>query len=69
MAIKEYSTFPKAPALLESSHHCLMSYSKHSLGREVLPPSQPRRDAVGVFYNRSQLDCLQLSPNSILIGL
>ena len=31
MAVKEYSAFPKAPALLETQHDCLMSYLGHSL--------------------------------------
>ena len=50
MAMKGYSAFPKAPALLEPSpSDCLVSYPGHSLGG-VLPLC---REAVGVFYSSS----------------
>ena len=45
--MKEYSTFPKAPAAASSSD-CLMSYLGLSFGGRVLPLC---RDAVGVFYS------------------
>ena len=43
MALKEYSTFLKAPVFLEPYHQ---------IGEEVLPLC---REAVGLFYNRSRL--------------
>ena len=52
MKMKEYSAFPKAPALLESPDY-LVPYPGHLLaGRWGVPTC---RDAVGVFYSLSQL--------------
>ena len=49
MAIKVYSTFPKAPALLEPHHPIFFSViSRTLIEGGVLPPLQR---AVGVFYN------------------
>ena len=54
MAIKEYSTFPKATALLEPNHHVLSQYRTHVL--RVLPLCG---GAVGVFYSPSRLNLLE----------
>ena len=32
MAMKEYSAFPKAPAVLEHHHQIIVSYPGHSMG-------------------------------------
>ena len=51
MAMKGYSAFPKAPALLETSpSDCLVSYPGHSLGEGSYPSAE---GAVGVFYSPS----------------
>ena len=52
IAMKEYSAFPKAPALLESHHQIVSCHSKDILCR-VLPLG---RQAAGVFYCNSRLD-------------
>ena len=39
IAMKRYSTFPKAPGL-EPCHHCLMSYLEHSLVEDALSSLQ-----------------------------
>ena len=51
MAIKEYFTFPKAPALLEPHHRIIFCVISRTLVG-VLPFC---RDAVSVFYSPSQL--------------
>ena len=52
MTIKRYSTFSKAPALLDPlPSDCLVSYLGHSLGG-VLPPC---RGTIGVFYRPGRL--------------
>ena len=51
IAMKGFSIFPKAPALLEL-HHQIVYCHIQDMGWGVLPLC---RGAVGVFYNRSQL--------------
>ena len=59
MAMKSYSGFPKAPALLEPHHQTnLMSCPGHLLG-SVLPLS---RDAVSVFYS----PCRQMGKSELI---
>ena len=50
MAMKEYSAFPKAPALLELHHETLVSYPGHSFRS-----SYPSAEKQSVFYSLSQL--------------
>ena len=53
MAMKGYSTFPKAPTLLESHHQiCFVSYPGRSSGVGVLLLC---REAVGVFHSLNRL--------------
>ena len=52
MAIKEYSVFPKAPALLEPCYQIVSCYIQGTRWA-VLPLCS---DAVGVFYSPSRLD-------------
>ena len=52
MAMKEYSTFPKAPGLEPRSSNSLMPYTGPSLVKDGLPLC---RGAVGVFYSPSRL--------------
>ena len=51
MVMKGYSTFPKAPALLEPHHPIILCQSRTFIGG-VLPLC---REAVGVFYSPSRL--------------
>ena len=63
MAIKEYSTFPKVPALLKfSPSDCLVSYPEHSLGdsypsaeMQSVYSAAPADWANGIMVNK--LDC------------
>ena len=48
MAIKEYSTFPKPPALQEPHHQIVKRHQQDTHRGEVLPTDQ---DAVCVFYS------------------
>ena len=62
MVIKEYSAFPKAPALLEPHHLILLYHTKDTCWwGEVLPLS---RGAVGVFWSPSQTFKLRLQTKS-----
>ena len=57
MAMKAYSAFPKAPALLEPHHKIVWCYiQSHSLGGVLLLC----RDAVSDFYSPSLLGCLKI---------
>ena len=55
MAMKGYSTFPKAPALPELHHQTVYCHFQdtHSRGEGVLPLC---RETVGVFYNPNKMD-------------
>ena len=58
MAIKLYSAFPKAPAVLESNHEIVKCHIHNThLGNEVLPFC---KGAVSIFYSPSQLDNIRL---------
>ena len=54
IAMKGYSVFPKAPALLEAHYQIVFMSSRTivQVGGDILPFY---KDAVGVFYSRSQL--------------
>ena len=51
MAMKEYSAFPKAPALMEP-HHQILSFISSTVIRGVLPLC---RNAVSVSYSPNRL--------------
>ena len=53
MAMKGYSTLPKASALAEPHHQIVWSHIQDSHWEEVLPLS---REAVSVLYSLSGLD-------------
>ena len=59
MAIREYSTFSKAPALLEP-HHQIVQYHIQDI--------YWRKDAVGVFYSPSQLGHSSIWVWSVMIS-
>ena len=57
IAMKAYSAFPKAPALLEHHHQIVLCHIQDTGWERVLPHC---RDAVGVFYSPSRLGWSQL---------
>ena len=52
MAMKRYSAFPKAPALLEPHHQIVKCHIQDTCWRGVLPLC---REAVGVSFSPSRL--------------
>ena len=64
MAMKGYSAFPKAAALLEP-HHQFFCVIFNTLVRRDLPFC---RDAVGIFYNPSRLGYVSASYPGHLLG-
>ena len=52
ISMKEYSAFPKAPALLEPQHQIVLCHIQDTCWEGVLPLCG---DAVGVFYSPSRL--------------
>ena len=63
MAMKEFSTFPKAPALPEPHHHFSKCHIHDTRWGKVLPLC---RDTVGVFCSPSRLG-IATTPTSVLI--
>ena len=61
MAMKGYSVFPKAPALLEPHHQIVYCHIQDTRWGVVLPLC---REAVGVFYSPSRLGKISVEEKS-----